>query len=407
MEVLRFGSTGPEVELLQSTLKKIGFYTGIIDGEFGKETENSVIRFQNEFGIISDGVVGQSTWDRLYPYIYGYSIYKVRNGDTIFNIAKKFGTSVNRILVANPNIDPNNLQINQVIIVPFGNVVQTDISYTYDNLITNISGLLRIYPFLQIGSIGRSVLGKAIPVIRIGEGQKEVFYNASIHANEWITTPVLMKFLEEYSRRYVEDGTIFGYNARDLYENTTLYIVPMINPDGVDLVTGSIKEGDFAYEQARKIAEDYPNIPFPDGWKANIEGIDLNLQFPAGWENAREIKFEQGFVSSAPRDYVGEGPLVAPEAIALYNFTLMHNFRLILTYHTQGRVIYWRFLNFLPPDSFEIGQEFSRVSGYELETTPISSGFAGYKDWFIQEFNRPGYTIEAGFRRKSFTNFTI
>ena len=407
MEVLRLGSTGPEVELLQSTLRKLGFYTGQIDGEFGEVTENAVINFQIQFGINPDGVVGQGTWDRLYPYIYGYSIYRVRSGDTLFNIALKFGTSINRILVANPNIDPNSLQTNQVIIVPFGNVVQTDISYTYENLIRNISGLSRIYPFLQIGSIGKSVLGKPIPVLRIGEGAKEVFYNASIHANEWITTPVLMKFIEEYSRRYVEDSTIFGYNARDLFESTTLYIAPMLNPDGVDLVTRAIREGDNVYEQARQISEDYPEIPFPNGWKANIEGIDLNLQFPAGWENAREIKFEQGFTSPAPRDYVGEGPLVAPESIALYNFTLMHNFRLILTYHTQGRVIYWRFLNFLPPDSFEIGQEFSRVSGYELETTPISSGFAGYKDWFIQEFNRPGYTIEAGLRRKSTSNYSI
>lgn len=407
MEILRLGSTGPEVELLQSILRKLGFYIGEIDGEFGENTENAVIKFQTEFRINPDGVVGQSTWDRLYPYLYGYSIYRVRSGDTLFNIARNFGTSVNRILVANPNIDPNSLQISQVLIVPFGNVVQTDISYTYENLIRNISGLLRIYPFLQIGSIGRSVLGRAIPVIRIGEGQKEVFYNASIHANEWITTPVLMKFLEEYSRRYVEDSNIFGYNARDLFENVTLYIVPMINPDGVDLVTGAIKEGDSAYEQARQIANNYPDIPFPSGWKANIQGIDLNLQFPAGWENAREIKFAQGFTTPAPRDYVGNGPLVASEAIALYNFTLMHNFRLILSYHTQGRVIYWRFLNFLPADSFEIGQEFSRASGYELETTPISSGFAGYKDWFIQEFNRPGYTIEAGLRRKPTSDIAI
>jgi len=400
-------STGPEVELLQSTLRKLGFYIGLVDGVFGESTENAVRRFQSEFGVTPDGVVGQSTWNKLFPYIYGYSIYRVRSGDTLFTIARKFGTSTNRILVANPNIDPNSLQINQVLIVPFGNVVQTDISYTYENLIRNISGLSRIYPFLQIGSIGRSVLGRNLPVIRIGEGQKEVFYNASIHANEWITTPVLMRFLEEYSRRYVEDSTIFGYNARDLFENVTLYIVPMINPDGVDLVTGGISEGSEVYQQARQIAEDYSDIPFPTGWKANIQGIDLNLQFPAGWENAREIKYAQGFVSPAPRDFVGDGPLVAPEAIALYNFTLMHNFRLILTYHTQGRVIYWRFLNFLPPDSFEIGQEFSRASGYELETTPISSGFAGYKDWFIQEFNRPGYTIEAGLRRKSTSNIPI
>ena len=50
--------------------------------------------------------------------------------------------------------------------------------------------------------------------------------------------------------------------------------------------------------------------------------------------------------------------------MAVYNFTLQHNFKLILTYHSQGEVIYWQFQN--------------------------------YKDWFIQNYNRPGYTIEVG-----------
>ena len=132
------------------------------------------------------------------------------------------------------------------------------------------------------------------------------------------------------------------------------------------------------------------------GWKANINGVDLNLQFPAGWENAKEIKYSQGFQTPAPRDFVGEGPLTERESLAIYNFTLEHDFKLILTYHTQGETIYWKFLDYLPPYSLYIGEQFSIVSGYLLETTPISSGYAGYKDWFIQQYNRPGYTIEAG-----------
>lgn len=90
--------------------------------------------------------------------------------------------------------------------------------------------------------------------------------------------------------------------------------------------------------------------------------MDLNLQFPASWEKAKEIKFEQGFKSPAPRDFVGTAPLVAPEAIAIYKFTLSHNFRLILAYHTQGRIIYWRYLDYLPPASYYIGEQFSRSS---------------------------------------------
>lgn len=124
--------------------------------------------------------------------------------------------------------------------------------------------------------------------------------------------------------------------------------------------------------------------------------MDLNLQFPASWTEAREIKFAQGFNRPAPRDFVGFGPLTEPEALAVYNFTLKHNFRLILAYHTQGEVIFWRYANYLPQDSEEIGKIFSKVSGYALSATPPESANAGLKDWFIKQYNRPGYTIEAG-----------
>ena len=125
-------------------------------------------------------------------------------------------------------------------------------------------------------------------------------------------------------------------------------------------------------------------------------GVDLNLQFPAGWEQAKEIKYSQGFNKPAPRDFVGYGPLTEPESLAIYNFTLRHDFRLILAYHSQGKVIYWQFQDYNPPMSLEIGEQLSASSGYSLEETPFNSSFAGYKDWFIQNYNKPGYTIEVG-----------
>ena len=124
--------------------------------------------------------------------------------------------------------------------------------------------------------------------------------------------------------------------------------------------------------------------------------MDLNLQFPAGWENAKQIKFAQGYTKPAPRDYVGVAPLIAPESRAMYDFTIDHNFELILAYHTQGEVIYWKYLNYEPENSKRIAEYFGRVSGYTVEQTPIASGYAGYKDWFIESYDRPGYTIEAG-----------
>lgn len=122
----------------------------------------------------------------------------------------------------------------------------------------------------------------------------------------------------------------------------------------------------------------------------------MNSQFPAEWEKAREIKFSQGFVSPAPRDFVGFGPLTEPEALSVYNFTLENNFRLILSYHTQGEVIFWKYLNYEPEEAERIATQFANTSGYTLINEVDINSFAGYRDWFISTYNRPGYTVETG-----------
>ena len=205
-----------------------------------------------------------------------------------------------------------------------------------------------------------------------------------------------MKFIENYANAYVDNSTLYGYSVRSLFNSASIYIMPMVNPDGINLVTGILPSNSLAYRRALNIASNFSEIPFPVGWKANMHGVDLNLQFPAGWEQAREIKYSQGFDKPSPRDFVGFGPLTEPEALTIYNFTLSHNFRLILAYHTQGQEIYWNFQNINPAQGFEIGQRFAEASGYLLTEVPFNSSFAGYKDWFIQIYNRPGYTIEAG-----------
>ena len=275
-------------------------------------------------------------------------------------------------------------------------IVPINQNYSYEKLKQNMNELKRAYPFLEMGRIGYSVLGKEIPYIRIGKWTKEVLYHAGIHANEWITSILLMKFIEEFCNAYIFNERIYGVNAQYLFENVSLYIVPMVNPDGIDLVTGNVEKNSSIYQNYLDISREFPNVSFPDGWKANFNGVDLNLQFPAEWNRAKEIKYAQGFTKPAPRDFVGEGPLTQPESLALYNFTLEHNFNLTISYHTQGEEIYWQFLDYNPPDSKRIGTVFARVSGYRLAEVTYNSSFAGYKDWFIQNYNRPGYTVEAG-----------
>ena len=190
MITLRIGSRGPMVEFLQNILIYLGLYNGEIDGIYGQNTASAVKQFQTQNGLTSDGIVGSRTWRALRPYIDG----------------------------------------------GLGFIVPTNISYSSSILQINLDSLKRLYHFIEITSAGRSILGKNLPVIKIGNGQKEVFYSGAFHANEWISSPLLMKFLADYCYTYSNNLTIFGYNARDLYNYCTIYIMPMVNPDGIGLI---------------------------------------------------------------------------------------------------------------------------------------------------------------------------
>jgi peptidoglycan hydrolase-like protein with peptidoglycan-binding domain len=56
---------GPDVQYVQKRLKELGFYTGPEDGVYGPETRDAVIRAQQSFGLITDGVVGPDTYNAL------------------------------------------------------------------------------------------------------------------------------------------------------------------------------------------------------------------------------------------------------------------------------------------------------------------------------------------------------
>ena len=334
----------------------------------------------------------------LEPWLLGYRRVRLQRGDTFYSLAQQYHTSDRAIAAAHPDLDPLRLQIGTIVTVPLGfSLVPTDIPMTSELCRYCVQGLTARYPaFCRSRELARSRYGRPLLQMTIGNGPRRVLYNASHHANEWITTPVLLKFAEDYLSALAFETSIFGYDAQALAEHSTLILVPMVNPDGVDLVTGAIPPDSNQYAAAAGLASNYPGIPFPDGWKANLAGVDLNLNYPAGWDKAREIKFAQGFTVPGPRDFVGFAPLDQPETRAMATLTLRFSPALTLSYHTQGEVIYWKYADYNVPDARAIGERFAEVSGYTLDLVPEASGNAGYKDWFIQQFLRPGYTIEVG-----------
>ena len=275
-------------------------------------------------------------------------------------------------------------------------IVNTAVPITSASCDQMIQEIVRTYPFCRSEVLTSTAFQRPIRTLVIGTGPRKVIYSASHHANEWITSLVLLKYAEELAQAIRDGGTVGGQDARTLSETATIYMVPMVDPDGVDLVVGAIQAGNIQYDLAQRLAADYPSIPFPDGWKANLLGVDLNLQYPAGWLQAREIKFSQGYTKPGPRDYVGRAPLNQLETQALAGYTQFIEPELVLAYHSQGNEIYWQFMDYEVSGARELGEQMAEASGYTLADVPYESGFAGYKDWFIQQFRKPGYTIEVG-----------
>lgn len=127
-------------------------------------------------------------------------------------------------------------------------------------------------------------------------------------------------------------------------------------------------------------------------WKANIRGVDLGDQFPAHWEEEVE---RRGKTGPCPQDYAGTAPLCEPEARALYEHTLDISPVRAVSLHSQGKEIYWNYRDYEPPETEDWARILGKAAGYR--PVKLQGSDAGYKDWFIQHYRRPGFTVEIGF----------
>ena len=315
--------------------------------------------------------------------------YRIKTGDSLWKVAKKHNISVDAIQLLNPSIPPH-LIADEIIKIPeriTTFVIDDFDNYDFHKLEKDIQKLTEIYPFIKVNKIGSSVLGKPIYELETGRGNRVVHFNASFHANEWITTPVLMRLLNEFALALTNSKTERKIFPLPLYHRNCISVVPMVNPDGVNLVLiGPPEERKDEVIQINGGSTDFTR------WKANIRGVDLNNQFPANWEIEKKRKEPK---APAPRDYPGDEPLTEPEAIAMARLARERDFARLLAFHTQGREFYWGYAGKEPEESEILARRYALASGYE----PVRNidSHAGYRDWFIQQFQKPGFTFELGY----------
>lgn len=324
--------------------------------------------------------------------------YLVKQGDTIHKVAQLFQIRTFDLLYHNQKLESESDYIypGERLVIPTPlQFFKQDLSryeckaeYGPTDLEDDIKKLKKDYSsLLSVRKIGYSVMGKPIYAFVIGKGKKEVFYSGGWHANEWMTSKFLVVFLQELMEHYQSNFPFFHYQVAKIFEEVTLYIVPMVNPDGIELVQQGIYQEHPFYKFITRVNKGTSRF---EHWSSNIRGVDLNHQWPAGWD----IEAKESPQVPWPRHYSGRMPLSEPEVKAIYDLTKRQNFKYVLAFHSQGQVIYWGYKNLEPSESREMVERLSLVSSYEPIRTADSNG--GYKDWFIQETGRPGFTVEVG-----------
>ncbi len=238
--------------------------------------------------------------------------------------------------------------------------------YGYADLLNDIKRLKELG--FKVGSIGNSTLSRPTPYVFIGKTTSPCcFVFGSIHAREYITSPLTIELIKYYT------------------EDMGIYIVPMANPDGVELcVNRGETLGEVPLEFLEAVNGGRRDFSL---WKANARAVDLNVNFDVGWGQGRQNVF-----SPSPANYVGEYPESEVETRNLIRFTNKINPIITISYHTKGEVIYYGYKDY--PDHYFYAKQFSDLTGYPLLKSDYSSG--GYKDWFVKSYKRLGMTFEVG-----------
>lgn len=280
-------------------------------------------------------------------------------------------------------------------------ILQEPQLYTYEDMKQDAELLSVLYPdFVQMDSLGTTVDGRELYHFIIGDpdADNQIFISAGIHAREYITCQLVMKQTVTFLQKLVKNDTYESQTYRQLLEGSAIHVVPMINPDGISISQfglGGI-QNDSVLEQVKNIAQmdgASPEGSYLTRWKSNANGVDLNRNFDALWEQYNDNK---GRPSSD--HYKGTNPGSEIESAALIQLTEEENFSRIITYHSQGSVIYWYFgqSGELLDTTKAFAERIAAKTGYYTDANYENLDPAGYKDWAIDKCGIPSITIEVG-----------
>ncbi len=220
---------------------------------------------------------------------------------------------------------------------------------------------------------GESCEGRPLFALHVGGEGPQLLSQYAIHGREWVTGLLALTHV----RRGVPRGGV--------------WVIPLANPDGA--LISEVGASSLSEERRGSVLALAGKTPL-SLWKANAEGVDLNVNFDARWGTGA-----QNLTRPAPANYIGDAPFSAPESRALRDFTLRIRPAATVSWHTKGEEIYYAFhqpLGRLLRDR-KLASVLSESTGYPIAYAKNSAG--GYKDWCVEKLKIPAFTVEAGSSR--------
>ena len=259
-------------------------------------------------------------------------------------------------------------------------IVKYKKAYTAAQVRKDIALLAETYPeLINTEVVGHSVKGSPIPLVKLGKGDRKALITAGIHSREYLTIAFAMRCIEEYAEAYYSKSGKYGeYDIVTMLNEYTLYIVPMMNPDGLDIVTNGKKT---LYDKSLKGTT----------YKRNANGVNLNRNFPFEWN-----KITTG-TSTNNEDYKGKKAGSEPETQAMMTLCELHDFEWMYSMHLYGNNVYWRdSKNGVIPGDEALVKKLNKVCGFIISpsTTDPNGYGGGFENWFRQTYKKPGFCVE-------------
>ncbi len=273
--------------------------------------------------------------------------------------------------------------------------------YSYDEMTDDIKGLDAAYgDSIKVSSLASTYDGREVIAVSVGNeaASDKVLITGAIHAREYITSQLVMMQLHELLEMEAKGQSYKDVPVADMLDDTEIYFIPMLNPDGVALCQFGLDGANnkstrqmiytiYEMDGAVEISD------YLEKWKANARGVDLNRNFNADWE-----EYNDGIHHPSADHFKGVKPESEAESKAVADLTREKGFSRTISYHTQGEVIYWYYKQ--EGELYEVSKSFadmaSKETGYWLDANYQGLDSGGYKDWAIQAMGIPSLTIEVG-----------